>query len=106
MSDDGFLSDIEEPNMAIRIKTLLGTSFDMKVSSTDTIGDIKRRIYRIEGKILDSLFRFKFGSYDSIRRWLKLGDWVVYVDIVMPKTQNIFVDNLLGTLEIWHVEVG
>lgn len=50
MSDDGLSDYFEEPSMEIQIKTLMGTSFDMKVSSTDTIGDIKRKIFRVEGK--------------------------------------------------------
>ncbi|XP_019881882.2 uncharacterized protein LOC109609607 isoform X2 [Aethina tumida] len=49
MSDDGLSDYFEEPSMEIQIKTLMGTSFDMKVSSTDTIGDIKRKIFRVEG---------------------------------------------------------
>lgn len=50
MSEDGFSDCFEEPNMEIQIKTLLGTTFDIKVSSNDTVGDIKKKIYRVEGK--------------------------------------------------------
>ncbi|CAH0564358.1 unnamed protein product [Brassicogethes aeneus] len=49
MSDDGLSDYFDEPSMEIQIKTLMGTSFDMKVYSTDTIGDIKKKIYRVEG---------------------------------------------------------
>jgi hypothetical protein len=35
--------------MEIQIDTLMGTSFDMRVSSTDTIREIKQRIQRVEG---------------------------------------------------------
>ncbi|KAF7265814.1 hypothetical protein GWI33_020886 [Rhynchophorus ferrugineus] len=49
MSEDGFSDCFEEPNMEIQIKTLLGTTFDIKVSFNDTVGDIKKKIYRVEG---------------------------------------------------------
>lgn len=47
--DDGFSDNFDEPDMEIQIKTLMGTTFDIKVTSTQTIGDIKRKIYRVEG---------------------------------------------------------
>lgn len=51
MSDyDGYSDNFDEPDMEIQIKTLMGTTFDMKITSTQTIGDIKRRIYRVEGE--------------------------------------------------------
>jgi hypothetical protein len=49
MSEDGFSDCFDEPNMEIQIDTLMGTSFDMRVSSTDTIREIKQRIQRVEG---------------------------------------------------------
>ncbi|XP_018561846.1 AN1-type zinc finger protein 4-like [Anoplophora glabripennis] len=49
MSEDGFSDGFEEPNMEIQIKTLMGTTFDIKVSSTETVEDIKKKIYRVEG---------------------------------------------------------
>nr|CAI5834208.1 unnamed protein product [Callosobruchus analis] len=49
MSEDGMSDGFEEPIMEIQIKTLMGTTFDMKISSMDTIEDIKKKIYRIEG---------------------------------------------------------
>ncbi|KAG5899742.1 hypothetical protein JTB14_006080 [Gonioctena quinquepunctata] len=49
MSEDELSDCFEEPNMEIQIKTLMGTTFDMKVSAMDTIADIKKKIYRIEG---------------------------------------------------------
>ncbi|KAK9883048.1 hypothetical protein WA026_001256 [Henosepilachna vigintioctopunctata] len=49
MSEDGFSDSSDEPNMEIQIETLMGSSFDMRVSATDTIQDIKRRIHRVEG---------------------------------------------------------
>ncbi|CAH1995795.1 unnamed protein product [Acanthoscelides obtectus] len=49
MSEDGMSDGFEEPAMEIQIKTLMGTTFDIKVSSMDTIEDIKKKIYRIEG---------------------------------------------------------
>lgn len=52
MSEDGFSDGFEEPNMEIQIKTLMGTTFDIKVSSTETVEDIKKKIYRVEGKAL------------------------------------------------------
>lgn len=54
MSEDGFSDGFEEPNMEIQIKTLMGTTFDIKVSSTETVEDIKKKIYRVEGKPLNS----------------------------------------------------
>ncbi|XP_030754222.1 uncharacterized protein LOC115881011 [Sitophilus oryzae] len=47
--DDGFSECFDEPNMEIQIKTLLGTTFDIKVSSNETVADIKKKIYRVEG---------------------------------------------------------
>ena len=49
MSEDGFSDCFDEPNMEIQIDTLMGTSFDMRVSATDTIREIKQRIQRVEG---------------------------------------------------------
>lgn len=51
MSEDGFSDSFEEPNIEIQIKTLLGTTFHIKVSPNDTVSDIKKKIYRVEGKI-------------------------------------------------------
>nr|XP_023029367.1 uncharacterized protein LOC111517436 [Leptinotarsa decemlineata] len=49
MSEDDLSDCLEEPNMEIQIKTLMGTTFDIKVSAMDTVADIKKKIYRIEG---------------------------------------------------------
>lgn len=49
MSEDGFSDCFDEPNMEIQIKTLMGTTFDIKVAHTDTVGDIKKKIFRVEG---------------------------------------------------------
>ncbi|KAL3274516.1 hypothetical protein HHI36_015899 [Cryptolaemus montrouzieri] len=49
MSEDGFSDSSDEPNMEIQIETLMGSSFDLRVSATDTVQDIKRRIHRVEG---------------------------------------------------------
>lgn len=57
MSEDGFFdgfdSDyvrLEDSLIEINIKTLMGTTFNIKVSVSETIGDVKRKIYRIEGE--------------------------------------------------------
>lgn len=52
MSEDGFSDCFDEPNMEIQIKTLMGTTFDIKVAHTDTVGDIKKKIFRVEGTLL------------------------------------------------------
>ncbi|XP_066139605.1 AN1-type zinc finger protein 4-like [Euwallacea fornicatus] len=49
MSEDGFSDNFDEPNIEIQIKTLLGTTFDIKVSSNDTVSAIKKKIFRVEG---------------------------------------------------------
>ncbi|EFA08134.1 uncharacterized protein LOC663257 [Tribolium castaneum] len=49
MSEDGFSDGFDEPTMEIQIDTLMGTSFDMRVSATDTVREIKQRIQRVEG---------------------------------------------------------
>lgn len=51
MSDDEFFPEFEDGYMEIQIKTLLGTTFEFKVSSTDTVADVKRKVYRFGGKI-------------------------------------------------------
>lgn len=57
MSEDSFSDGsyneyirLDDSNIEINITTLMGTTFTIKVSSRDTIGDIKRRIHRIEGE--------------------------------------------------------
>lgn len=47
LSEDGFSDSCED--VEIQIETLMGNSFDIRVSSTDTIQDIKQRIQRVEG---------------------------------------------------------
>lgn len=54
MSEDGFSDGFktEYVRLEINIKTLMGTSFSVKMSSNETIGDIKRKICKIEGEYL------------------------------------------------------
>lgn len=51
MSEDGFSDGFEEPNIEIQIKTLMGTTFDIKVSLHDTVSTIKKKIFRVEGML-------------------------------------------------------
>ncbi|KAH0817369.1 hypothetical protein GEV33_005422 [Tenebrio molitor] len=51
-NQNGFSDCFDEPNMEIQIDTLMGTSFDMRVSSTDTIREIKQRIQRVEDQFM------------------------------------------------------
>lgn len=57
MSEDGFSDGFEEPNIEIQIKTLMGTTFDVKVSLHDPVSAIKKKIFRVEG-MLCLLFNF------------------------------------------------
>lgn len=50
MSDDGFSDTFDESSIEIQVKSLMGTTFDIKVSFNDTIGAIKKKIYRVGGK--------------------------------------------------------
>lgn len=57
MSEDSFYdgsyneyAQLDDSIIEINIKTLMGTTFILKMPSRDTIGDIKRRIQRIEGE--------------------------------------------------------
>lgn len=78
MSEDGFSDSFEEPNIEIQIKTLLGTTFHIKVSPNDTVSDIKKKIYRVEGKI------FFIVAYYIIIELLKLLILFIklYIDLV------------------------
>ncbi|CAG9763356.1 unnamed protein product [Ceutorhynchus assimilis] len=53
MSEDGFSDRLEELNtmdtVDIQIKTLMGTMFDVTVLTSATVGDIKKKICRVEG---------------------------------------------------------
>ncbi|XP_060523254.1 uncharacterized protein LOC132700141 [Cylas formicarius] len=74
MSDDGFPDCPEQPNMEIQIKTLMGTSFDIKVSGSDTIGDIKKKIFRVEGiPIYQQNLIFKSEELKDAHRLCDLG---------------------------------
>ncbi|KAH1016258.1 hypothetical protein HUJ04_007512 [Dendroctonus ponderosae] len=49
MSDDGFSDGFDESSIEIQVETLMGTTFDIKVSCNDTIGAIKKKICRVRG---------------------------------------------------------
>lgn len=82
---DGFDNEyvrLEDSTIEINIKTLMGTTFTLKVSSSETIGDVKRKIYRIEGEYcLSDLIEHLFV-------------WFIY----RPVTQQGVVPNILIVL--------
>lgn len=48
----GFQEDVSSQTMEVLVETLTGTAFEITVSPSDTIFDIKSKIYRVEGKLL------------------------------------------------------
>lgn len=49
MSEDGLSEPCDEPSMELFVESLTGTSFQMRVYPTDTVLDIKNKIFRVEG---------------------------------------------------------
>lgn len=72
--------------MEIQIKTLMGTTFDIKVSSTETVEDIKKKIYRVEGK--PSLLIFKCYSSKCDNRSVNFFIEMVYKYIGYPQCDS------------------
>lgn len=79
---DGFSSEyvrLEDPNMEINIKSLMGTTLNIKVSPKETIADVKRKIYRIEGEYFVNLYQLSTCLFDLyIDLWL---NWELFLEL-------------------------
>lgn len=65
MSDDGFSDGCDEPDMEIQVKSLFGSTTDLRVSATETIRQIKQKIERVEGESKNLSNKWHFEDHES-----------------------------------------